>query len=57
MNRVQKKFIIDAVDNLEMLSDWENDFILDLAKKEESYTLSEKQNSTLNRIVQKINEA
>ncbi len=54
MNSVQIKFIKDAMDCPEKLSDWENQFISDLAEKPDSYELSEKQNAILNRISQKI---
>lgn len=54
MNRVQKKFILDALDQPESLTDWENQFINDLAEKDSDYELSEKQNSVLNRISQKL---
>lgn len=57
MNRVQRKFIIDALDHPELLSEWEYDFINDLAEREDDYELSEKQNSVLNRIIQKINRS
>jgi len=54
MNRVQIKIIKDAMDSEHKLSEWESRFINDLADKEDDYTLSEKQNETLNRISQKI---
>ena len=53
-NRVQRKFILDALDQPEKLSDWENEFINSLAEKGENYELSEKQNAVLNRISQKL---
>ena len=56
MNRVQIKFIKDAMDCPEKLSDWENQFISDLAEKPDNYELSEKQNKVLNRISQKIQD-
>ena len=56
MNRVQRKFIKDALDSHEKLSDWENQFISDLADKPDDYELSEKQNKVLNRISQKIQD-
>lgn len=55
MNRIQIKFIVDALDREDVLSEWEWDFINDLADKPEDYELSDKQNSILNRISQKIN--
>lgn len=54
MNKVQSKFIMDALDQPEKLSDWENDFIMSLAHKDENYELSQKQNEILNRISQKL---
>lgn len=54
MNRVQIRFIKDALDQPENLSDWENNFISDLAEKPEGYELSEKQNEILNRIQRKL---
>lgn len=57
MNRVQRKFIIDALDHPDALTEWEYDFINNLAEREDDYELSEKQNSVLNRIIQKINRS
>ena len=54
MNRVQKKFICDALEEEHLLSDWESDFVNDLADKDDDYELSEMQNSTLNRISQML---
>lgn len=54
MNRVQIRFVKDALDQPEKLSDWENNFINDLAEKPEGYELSEKQNTTLNKIQRKL---
>lgn len=54
MNRVQKKFICDALDNEHDLTEWESRFINDLADKPDDYELSEKQNEILNRISQKV---
>lgn len=55
MNRVQIKFIKDAMESDYLLSEWEFNFINDLAGKDEDYELSEKQNSILNRISNKVN--
>ena len=55
MNRVQKRFVKDAMDMDHKLSEWEFNFINDLAEKDDSYELSEKQNEVLNRIQRKIN--
>jgi len=53
VNNIQTKFINDALDFPEPLTEWENEFIESLANKEEDYVLSEKQNEILNRISQK----
>ena len=53
-NRIQRKFISDALDNPDRLTDWENGFIDDLADKDDDHELSEKQNEILNRISQKL---
>lgn len=53
MNRVQKNFINDAIDDPEPLTEWEYDFIQSLAGKDDDYELSEAQNRVLNRISQK----
>lgn len=53
MNRLQTKFINDALDDPEPLTDWEYDFIQSLADKEDDHELSENQNKVLNRISQK----
>tara|TARA_R110002049_G_scaffold281333_1_gene460825 strand:- start:1974 stop:2147 length:174 start_codon:yes stop_codon:yes gene_type:complete len=57
MNRVQRKFIIDALDQPELLSEWEYEFINYLAERDDDYELSEKQNAVLNRIIHKCNGA
>lgn len=54
MNRVQKRFVKDAMDQPEKLTDWENKFIDDLSEKPDSYELSEKQNAALNKIQNKL---
>lgn len=56
MNRVQRKFICDALDYEHRLDEWERKFINDLAEKPETYELSKKQNSRLNQIQQKIQD-
>ena len=56
MNRVQKKFVLDALDNEEVLSEWEHGFIQSLADLPDDRDLSAKQNEVLNRISQKIND-
>ncbi len=54
MNRVQLKFIEDALDQDDKLTAWECDFVTDIADKGDDYELSEKQNEVLNRISQKL---
>lgn len=54
MNRIQKQFIKDAMDEPEKLTDWENEFIDNLADRDDDYELSDKQNAVLNRISQKL---
>lgn len=54
MNRVQIKFIKDALDQPENMTDWEYDFINDIAEKGDDYVLSDKQNAILNRIQSKL---
>ena len=54
MNRVQKRFILDALDQEYKLTEWEGGFINDLAEKEDDYELSDKQNEILNRIQRKL---
>lgn len=56
MNRVQISFIKQALEYENMLSEWENRFINDLADKPETYQLTDKQNQILNRIQRKVNE-
>jgi len=55
MNRVQIKFIKDALEYEDHLNEWEQQFINNLAEKDESYQLSDKQNEILNRIIDKVN--
>lgn len=54
MNKSQNGFVIDALNQEENLSDWEINFIRDIAEKPEDYELSEKQNAVLNRIQGKL---
>lgn len=54
MNRVQIKFIKDAIDQDYKLTEWEFNFVNDLASKDETYELSDKQNEVLNRISNKL---
>lgn len=55
MNGMQKKFVLDALDSEDKLSDWEWDFINSLADLPDDKELTERQNSVLNRISQTIN--
>ncbi len=54
MNKVQIQIIKDAMDNPELLTEWENDFIDDIAEYENDQVLTEKQNSIVNRIGSKV---
>lgn len=54
MNRFQIKIVTDALDQPENLSDWESDFISNIADKGDDYELSDKQNAIINRIGQKL---
>ncbi len=54
MNEIQTKFVKDAMDNEELLTEWEHGFIESLADYD--VELSEKQNEILNRISQKVND-
>lgn len=54
MNRVQQKFVNDALDQPEKLTDWEYDFINSIAEIPEDRELTEKQNAILNRIQRKL---
>lgn len=53
MNKVQVKFLEEALDNEEHLTEWEAGFINNLVGKEDR-DLSEKQNEVLNRIQKKL---
>jgi len=53
MNKVQIKFLEEALDNEEHLTEWEAVFVNNLVGKEER-DLSEKQNEVLNRIQKKL---
>lgn len=57
MNRVQRRFVVDALDQEYKLTEWESQFINDLAERDErnpDYSLSERQNEILNRIQRKL---
>lgn len=54
MNRVQRKFVKDALDQPYNLNEWENDFIDNLADRDDDYELSEKENAVLNKIQRKL---
>lgn len=55
MNRIQLKFIEDAEEREDLLTDWERQFIDDLSNKDDDYVLSPRQNEILNRISNKLN--
>ena len=56
MNRIQIRFIKDALDNLDKLNDWEQNFIDSISDKDDNCKLSSAQNKTLNKISQKIQD-
>lgn len=53
MNGFQKKIVLKALDNAELISEWEYDFVNSLADREDR-ELSKKQNEILNRISEKL---
>lgn len=58
MNKVQRKFVMDALEQESELSEWESEFINDLADRDEKYpdaVLTDRQNEVLNRIQRKLN--
>lgn len=55
MNRVQKKFVCDALDNEHLLTEWELEFLNNLVDRFDDRDLTEKQNEVLNRINTKVN--
>ena len=57
MNRVQRRFVMDALDQEHKLSEWESQFINDLAERDERQPdkeLTDRQNEILNRIQEKL---
>lgn len=59
MNRVQRKFVLEALDNEDALSEYESKFINDIAERDEKnpdMVLSGPQNELLNRIQKKLNK-
>lgn len=54
MNRVQKRFVKDALDQLDRLTEWEAEFIQSIADKGDDEELSERQNAALNQIQRKL---
>ena len=54
MNRVQQRFVKDALDQPEKLTDWEYDFINSIAEIPDDRELTERQNAILNRIQRKL---
>ena len=55
MNRVQLKFIEDAMEQEEKLTDWERGFIDDLSNMDEDRELTVRQNEVLNQITTRLN--
>ncbi len=54
MNGLQKKIVIRALDAGDELTEWEHEFVSSLADRGDDYELSQKQNSILNRIWEKL---
>lgn len=54
MRASQLRVISVALDNPDALTYWENEFINNLADREDSYELSEKQEATLDSIWDKL---
>lgn len=57
MNKIQRKFVLDAIEQEHKLTERESEFINDLAERDEKWpdrNLSDKQNEWLNRISQKL---
>lgn len=57
MNKIQRRFVLDALDQEHKLTERESEFINDLAERDEKWpdsNLTEKQNEWLNRISQKL---
>ena len=57
MNKVQRRFVLDAQDQEDKLTEWEHGFIDKLVELDEilpSMVLSDKQNEILNRIQRKL---
>lgn len=61
MNRLHRKFVNEAYQKQELLTDWEVDFIINIVRKDiilnlnrnASYDLTKKENHKLNEISQK----
>lgn len=51
-----KEIVLEALDNEEMLTDWEWDFILNVAEKPNGWVPTPKQQEVLNRIWAAIND-
>lgn len=54
MTREEINIVVDALDDLHSLNDWEIDFIDNLPEKDGKYNLSEKQKETLLKTAKKI---
>lgn len=52
MNKVQIKLLDEIEENEDKLNDWERKFVSDITSKD--YTLTENQNSVVNRIHHKV---
>lgn len=57
MNRIQKKIILDALDNEHLLSEREVDFINQIAEYDDDRESTKAQNSWLNKIGSRIAES
>lgn len=54
MNGFQKKIVLKALDNQDALSEWEVEFVNNLAGRKSEKPLSDRQNEVLNRIQHKL---
>ncbi len=54
MNKVQIQIIKEALEQPTRLSDWEYDFISNVAEEDDDYIFTKKQNHILNRIGSKM---
>jgi len=56
MNGFQRKIISDALEDPDRLTEWEYDFVNNLADKDDFIDLTDKQNAIVNRISQKYQD-